>query len=71
MTLALKIKLPMALGVGKGTLMKKVFTEFGNKVGLSVSHTTRSPRDGEEDGKHYHFVSKEAFEKQIEEGTAF
>mmetsp|Transcript_17218 Transcript_17218/g.20877 ORF Transcript_17218/g.20877 Transcript_17218/m.20877 type:complete len:261 (-) Transcript_17218:1378-2160(-) len=56
-------------GVGKGTLMKKVFAEFGSKVGLSVSHTTRSPREGEEDGKHYHFVSKETFEKQIEEGA--
>mmetsp|Transcript_9843 Transcript_9843/g.11221 ORF Transcript_9843/g.11221 Transcript_9843/m.11221 type:complete len:261 (-) Transcript_9843:1524-2306(-) len=55
-------------GVGKGTLTKKLFEEFGEKLGISVSHTTRAPREGEVNGKHYHFVPKEIFEKEIEEG---
>lgn len=44
-------------GAGKSTLMKKLFDEFGAHLGFSVSHTTRSPRAGEEHGKHYYFVS--------------
>ena len=35
---------------------------------MSVSHTTRAPRRGEENGKHYHFVSVPEFERMIEEG---
>ena len=52
-------------GVGKGTLMKKLFAEFDGKLAVSVSHTTRRPREGEEDGKHYHFVDKETMEREI------
>lgn len=52
-------------GVGKGTLMKKLFAEFNGKLSVSVSHTTRQPRDGEVDGKHYHFVDKETMEREI------
>mmetsp|Transcript_31775 Transcript_31775/g.39199 ORF Transcript_31775/g.39199 Transcript_31775/m.39199 type:complete len:225 (-) Transcript_31775:260-934(-) len=55
-------------GVGKGTLMKKLFAEFGVKLGMSVSHTTRAPREGEVNGEHYHFITKHDFEKQIQEG---
>jgi len=55
-------------GAGKGTLIKKVFDAFDGKFGFSVSHTTRGPREGEEDGVHYHFVEKEALEAKIEAG---
>ena len=37
-------------------------------LGYSVSLTTRAPRFGEEEGRHYHFVSKEKFDKEIAEG---
>ena len=48
-------------GTGKSTILKKLFQEFPDKFGFSVSHTTRSPRKGEEHGKDYHFVTKEEF----------
>jgi guanylate kinase len=51
-------------GGGKGTLIKEVL-EVLPDVGYSVSLTTRSPRFGEEDGKHYYFVSKLKFEEKI------
>lgn len=54
-------------GAGKGTLMKNLIKNYGNYA-LSISMTTRPPREGEEDGKDYFFVSKEAFEKKAEEG---
>ena len=46
-------------GVGKSTMLKKLFADFPNKFGFSVSHTSRSPRPGEIDGKDYHFSNKE------------
>ncbi|XP_050695661.1 guanylate kinase-like isoform X2 [Eriocheir sinensis] len=52
-------------GAGKSTLMKKLVDEFGPYFGFSVSHTTRSPRLGEEHGKHYYFVAWEEMEKAI------
>lgn len=54
-------------GAGKGTLMKELIKKYDNYA-LSVSMTTRSPREGEVDGKDYFFISKEEFEKNIEEG---
>lgn len=51
-------------GAGKGTLMKQLVHTYENYA-LSVSMTTRSPRPGEEEGKDYFFVSKEAFEEKI------
>src|SRR5687767_6607577 len=48
-------------GGGKGTLIREVL-DMVPRVGYSISFTTRPPRHGEEDGKHYHFVSKEEFE---------
>lgn len=54
-------------GGGKGTLIKEVLERVPN-VGYSVSLTTRAPRFGEEDGRHYHFVSKEEFQNEIENG---
>ena len=53
-------------GAGKGTLMKKLVQEYDNYA-LSVSATTRAPRDGEEDGREYFFLSKEDFERKIEQ----
>lgn len=54
-------------GTGKSTLLKKLFAEFPNKFGFSVSNTTRQPRAGEVDGKDYHFTTVEDFKKAIEE----
>jgi len=51
-------------GGGKGTLIREVLGSVPN-VGYSVSLTTRAPRFGEEDGRHYHFVSKLKFEEKI------
>ncbi|PHH60526.1 hypothetical protein CDD81_1573 [Ophiocordyceps australis] len=52
-------------GVGKGTLYNLLFQRHPNTFCLSVSHTTRSPRDGEQHGVHYHFVSMTGFEHLI------
>ena len=46
-------------GSGKSTLIAALLDEGG--VRLALSATTRPKRDGEVDGQHYHFVSKEAF----------
>lgn len=54
-------------GAGKGTLVKRV-VEHVPDVWVSVSATTRAPRDGERDGVHYFFVDDAAFDKMIEEG---
>ena len=51
-------------GSGKGTLMKKLTADYENYA-LSISMTTRSPREGEVDGREYFFVTKEEFEKRI------
>lgn len=50
-------------GVGKGTIVKKLLKSGG--YALSISCTTRSPREGEVDGKDYFFLSREQFEKGI------
>jgi len=55
-------------GVGKGTLIDKIMAEFPNKFGFSVSHTTRKPRNSEQNGVHYHFTNLEEMNKEISEG---
>lgn len=55
-------------GSGKSTLLKRLFKEFPRTFGFSVSHTTRKPRPGEEDGVHYNFVSHEEMKAAIERG---
>lgn len=55
-------------GAGKSTLMKKLTDEFKNNFGFSVSHTTRKPRPGEEDGIHYYFVTREEMQNAIANG---
>lgn len=53
-------------GAGKGTLMKRLISDYDDYA-LSVSMTTRAPREGEQNGREYFFVSKEEFEKTIAE----
>ena len=52
-------------GAGKGTVLKKVIQSLEGLY-FSVSATTRKPREGEVDGVHYHFLTKERFEELIE-----
>lgn len=52
-------------GVGKGTIVQELLKREG--YALSVSCTTRAKRTGEEDGVSYFFLSREEFEKKIEE----
>ncbi|MGK7940126.1 MAG: guanylate kinase [Crocosphaera sp.] len=53
-------------GVGKGTLVKALLTRH-RELYLSISATTRSPRETEVDGKDYYFLNKTAFETMIEQ----
>lgn len=53
-------------GAGKSSLLNKVIGDIGECY-FSISTTTRSIRDGEIDGVHYHFVDHEEFKKDIEE----
>ncbi|TEB21790.1 guanylate kinase [Coprinellus micaceus] len=48
-------------GVGKSTLLQRLFAEFPDKFGFSVSHTTREPRPNEVHSQHYFFVSRDEF----------
>jgi guanylate kinase len=54
-------------GVGKGTLIRELLKEVPD-LELSVSATTRAPRQGEVNGRDYHFLTPEGFEQRIEEG---
>lgn len=54
-------------GVGKGTLVAELRQRVPS-LGLTVSATTRSPREGEIDGVHYHFLSDEEFRSRVEAG---
>ncbi|KAI3471375.1 hypothetical protein Pfo_030739 [Paulownia fortunei] len=54
-------------GVGKGTLISKLMEEFPSMFGFSVSHTTRAPRNNEQNGVHYHFTERSVMEKDIED----
>ena len=52
-------------GAGKGTIMKRITEKYDNYA-LSISATTRSPREGEVEGKSYFFVNKQRFEEMID-----
>ncbi|GAA6134586.1 guanylate kinase [Oceaniserpentilla sp. 4NH20-0058] len=54
-----------ASGTGKTSLLNVMLQQTEN-VAVSVSHTTRPKREGEEEGKHYHFVNPDQFEALIE-----
>ena len=51
-------------GVGKGTLIRELLAHCPN-LELSISATTREPREGERDGRDYHFLSTEEFERRM------
>ncbi len=53
-------------GVGKGTLLQRLLHECPDLF-LAVSATTRSPRAGEIDGKHYYFLTREQFQERIKQ----
>jgi guanylate kinase len=53
-------------GVGKGTLIRELLKAVPD-LELSVSATTRSPREGEVDARDYHFLTPEEFERRTEE----
>lgn len=55
-------------GVGKGTLLRRILEEFSDLFGSAVSHTTRSPRNGEVNGVHYHFTTLEQMQQEIDQG---
>jgi len=54
-------------GAGKSSLVKAALAD-DPRLTLSVSHTTRSPRAGEVDGREYHFVDRRTFEAMLERG---
>ncbi|MGB9702712.1 MAG: guanylate kinase [Candidatus Kapaibacteriota bacterium] len=54
-------------GGGKSTFVKKLLADYNNFI-LSVSATTRTPRQGEIDGVHYYFMDRSEFQKMIENG---
>ena len=53
-----------AAGTGKGTVVERLAADEGIRV--SISATTRSPRGNEQDGREYHFLTKERFRELIE-----
>ena len=55
-------------GAGKGTIVSRITERLGDRVRLSISATTREPREGETDGIHYYFLSEEEFLKRAENG---
>lgn len=54
-------------GCGKDTILGEVFKRT-DTVGYAVSATTRKPREGEVNGVHYHFLSREEFQRKIVNG---
>lgn len=54
-------------GAGKTSLVKELLAA-DTGIQLSISYTTRTPRPGEVNGQHYHFVSREIFEQMLERG---
>lgn len=53
-------------GAGKGTVVGRLLEKYPERYKLSISATTRSPRNGEEHGVHYFFKSDEEFQQMIE-----
>ena len=54
-------------GAGKGTLMKALIQNY-DQYALSISMTTRAPREGEVHGREYLFATREEFEEKIQQG---
>ena len=53
-------------GCGKGTMLEEILKD--KSFAISVSSTTRDPREGEKDGVNYHFLTREDFEQRIADG---
>lgn len=56
-------------GCGKSTIINQLQKEWPHLFEFSVSHTTRTPRKGEKNGQHYHFVSFDEFQSLINAGA--
>ena len=56
-------------GVGKGTIREKAMEDKSLNLFYSISMTTRNPRPGEQNGREYYFVSKEEFQRNIDNGN--
>lgn len=56
-------------GSGKSTIIERLLAEAPRPMHLSVSATTRSPRAGEQDGVHYHYWSRERFDREVAAGA--
>ncbi|KAA6384206.1 MAG: guanylate kinase, partial [Streblomastix strix] len=56
-------------GAGKSTIIQRIMNCIPNTFGFSVSHTTRQPREGEQHGIQYFFVSKEEYDQLIKENA--
>lgn len=56
-------------GAGKTTLVQAILDTLGKQCHLkrAITYTTRPPREGEIDGKHYHFISIDEFKEKIEQ----
>ena len=57
-------------GTGKSTVINHIVKRHKD-IALSISATTRAPRDGEVDGVAYHFVSRERFQEMIDHGDFY
>jgi guanylate kinase len=68
MTLGVLFVISAPSGAGKTSLLKALIPA-DPRLRLSVSHTTRAPRPGEQDGVHYHFVDRPRFERMVAEGA--
>ncbi|KAG0043093.1 guanylate kinase [Gryganskiella cystojenkinii] len=55
-------------GAGKSTFLKRLFAEYPNKFGFSISNTTRAPRAGESHGVEYYFLTREQFLEGVKNG---
>lgn len=59
-------------GAGKTTLIRGMFERYpalAERLTFSVSHTTRPPREGEVDGRDYHFIGREEFKAMLDAGA--
>ncbi len=59
-----------ASGTGKTSLVKQLLATT-NDLAVSISHTTRTPRSGEINGQHYHFVNRDDFLTLVHQGAFF
>ena len=57
-------------GAGKGTVVRELTTRYDNYA-LSISATTRAPRQGEENGREYFFKTREEFEELIRQDALY